>query len=210
MERDSHLSNWIRLRRSFFAGLVVVLPLILSVVVLGWAFNWLTGWLPLNYRTPLYRLATLILLLVAITATGWVTRLMIGKKIHWAAEQVIHRVPVLNKVYAFFKEVSVALLGGKTMIFSRVVLIEYPKEGTFAMGFVTSETQGEIQTKTHGEVINVFLPTTPNPTSGFLLFVPREETIPLEMTVAEGMKLVVSGGSLVPVYPKVESGNTEI
>lgn len=193
-------SFWVKVRRSFLAGLLVILPLALSLAVLLWIFNQLTGWLPFGYRTPLNRLLALAVLLGLIIFAGWMTRLILGRQLLSFGESVISRIPLLNRMYAFFKEVSHTLFGARKTEFSRVVLVNYPKQGTFALGFVTSEAKGEVQAKTRSEVINVFVPTTPNPTSGFLLMVPQDEVIPLEMSVAEGMKLVISGGSLVPPF----------
>jgi uncharacterized membrane protein len=203
-ETETRPGLWKKLWNSFFAGLLVMLPLILSVTVLTWIFNRLTGWLPLGYRAPLYRLAALIILVLLITGIGWLTRRVIGKRLHESAESVIFRVPVFNRVYGFFKEISLTLLGAKRTVFNRVVLIEYPKPGTYAIAFVTNESQGEIQARTHPGIISVFLPTSPNPTSGFLLMVPDDQAIPLEMSVAEGIRMVISGGSLVPRYEPKE------
>jgi uncharacterized membrane protein len=98
------------------------------------------------------------------------------------------------------KEISQTLLASKRTMFQRVVLVQFPRPGIYSIGFVTSETAGEAQAKTKEIVINVFVPTTPNPTSGFLILVPREQLIDLEMTVGEGMKMVISGGAVVPPY----------
>ena len=99
------------------------------------------------------------------------------------------------------KDVSQTILSGKKTMFQRVVLVEFPRPGIYSFGFVTGETKGEAQEKIRETVINVFVPTTPNPTSGFLLLVPREQLIELDMTVAEGLKMVISGGTVVPPYP---------
>ena len=93
------------------------------------------------------------------------------------------------------------MLSGRKTMFQRVVLVEFPRPGVYSVGFVTSETGGEAQVKTKEQVVNVFVPTTPNPTSGFLVLVPREQLTELEMSVAEGMKLVISGGAVVPPFP---------
>lgn len=197
-------SFWKKVRHSFLAGLLVLLPLALSLAVLWWLFKQVTGWLPFGYRTPLNRLLALSVLLGLIVCAGWMTRLILGRQLLSFGESVISRIPLLNRTYAFFKEVSHTLFGARRTDFSQVVLVNYPKQGTFALGFVTSEAKGEVQAKTRNEVINVFVPTTPNPTSGFLLMVPKDEVIPLEMTVTEGMKLVISGGSLVPPFKAKE------
>jgi uncharacterized membrane protein len=191
---------WQSVLASFSAGLLVLLPLVLSTLVLWWAFNVLTAWTPKSYQTLLNRLVALIALLAFITLIGWFTRLVIGKKVYTVGENLILQVPVVSRVYLFFKEVSHTLFGGKAS-FDRVVLVEYPRPGVYALAFVTSHAEGEVQAKTRAQVVNVFIPTTPNPTSGFLLMVPRESVIPLEMSVADGMKLVISGGSVVPKYP---------
>jgi uncharacterized membrane protein len=125
----------------------------------------------------------------------------VGKRALAITEAVIKRVPLLNKTYGFVKEVSHTLLGQEKTVFQRVVLVEYPRSGVYTIGFVTSEAGGEVQEKTQETVVNVFLPTTPNPTSGWLALVPREQVQDLDMSVAEGMKLIISGGAVVPPHP---------
>jgi uncharacterized membrane protein len=134
------------------------------------------------------------------TGVGWVTRLMVGRRAVAMTEAIITRVPLFNKIYGFMKEISHTLLSGQKTMFQRVVLVEYPRPGVYAIGFVTSETGGEAQAATNETVLNVFIPTTPNPTSGFLALVPRQQVIEMKMSVAEGMKLVISGGTVVPPY----------
>jgi uncharacterized membrane protein len=196
---------WKSLRNSFFAGLVVVGPVAASIAILYGLFNWLTNFLlPESLQAHgnafSYRIIALLIVILFVTAIGWVTRLVIGRRLIASTDAVIRRVPLLNRVYGFVKEVSNTMLGGKRTMFQRVVLVEFPRAGTYAIGFVTSEAEGEAQAKTKGTVINVFVPTTPNPTSGFLVLVPREQLIDLDMSVAEGMKLVISGGAVVPPY----------
>lgn len=198
------------LRKSFFAGLVVVVPVAASVGILFWLFTTVTNWLlPRGLRDGeqqfLYRAAALVVFVVLVTAVGWVTRLMIGRRMVTLTEHIIARVPLLNRIYAFVKDVSNTMFAGKKSAFQRVVLVEFPRPGSYAIGFVTSEAGGEAQALTRETVVNVFVPTTPNPTSGFLIMVPRQQLIEMQMSVADGMKLVVSGGSVVPPYPpKVE------
>ena len=196
---------WKSLRNSFFAGLLVVVPVAASVLILLGIFTWVTDFmLPDLLRqqmfTPLYRIAALVLFVMFTVTVGWVTRLVVGKKMVSATEAIITRVPLLNKTYGFMKEISQTLLSGRKTMFQRVVLVEFPRAGVYSIGFVTSETAGEPQAKTRETVINVFVPTTPNPTSGFLILVPRGQLIELDMTVAEGMKMVISGGAVVPPY----------
>jgi len=195
-----------KLRRSFFAGLLVVVPVAASVLILGGLFEWVTNFMlpPMlqdKMLTPLYRVVVFVLFVVLTTLVGWVTRWVIGKRMVSLSEELIGRVPVLNRTYGFMKEISQTFLGGRKTMFQRVVLVEFPKEGMYAIGFVTSETGGEAQAKTNEQVVNVFVPTTPNPTSGFLVLVPQEKVIALEMSVGDGMKMVISGGSVTPPWP---------
>ena len=198
------------LRNSFFAGLLVVVPVAASVLILLGIFTWVTdfmlpGFLHEQMLTPLYRIIALILFVAFTIAVGRVTRLVVGKRMVAATESMITRVPLLNKTYGFMKEISQTLLSGKKTMFQRVVLVEFPRAGMYTIGFVSSETGGEVQEKMRETVVSVFVPATPNPTSGFLLFVPRGELIELGMSVAEGMKMVISCGSVLPSYsPKTQ------
>jgi uncharacterized membrane protein len=197
--------TWKNLRNSFFAGLLVVVPVAASLLILLGVFTWVTDFmLPDALRqqmlTPLYRVIALVLFVAFTMWVGWVTRLVVGKQMVSGTEAIIARVPLMNKTYGFMKEISQTLLSGRKTMFQRVVLVEFPRAGIYSVGFVTSEAEGEAQAKTGETVINVFVPTTPNPTSGFLILVPREQLIDLKMTVAEGMKLVISGGTVVPPY----------
>ena len=114
----------------------------------------------------------------------------------------------LQGVFNARNKISHTLLSGRKTMFQREVLVEFPRPGVYSIGFVTSETAGEAQMKTKETVINVFVPTTPNPTSGFLILVPRQQLIDLGMTVAEGMKLVISGGAGVPPDPPAKPSTT--
>lgn len=193
------------LRNSFFAGLLVVVPVAASVLILLAIFTWVTDFMLPEFLhkqmlTPLYRIIALVLFVVFTIFVGRVTRLVMGKRIVSAAESLITHVPLLNKTYGFMKEISQTLLSGKKTMFQRVVLVEFPRPGMYTIGFVTSETGGEVQEKMRETLVNVFVPATPNPTSGILLFIPRAELIELHMSVAEGMKMIISCGSVMPPY----------
>ena len=196
---------WSSLRKSFFAGLVVVVPLAGSIAILLGLFNWVTGFLlpeALQKHTNafLYRLTALIMFVFLVTAVGWVTRLVIGRRAVALAERAVGRVPLLNRIYSFVKDVSNTMFSGKKSAFQRVVLVEFPRPGVYSIGFVTNETEGEAQALTKETVVNVFVPTTPNSTSGFLILVPRSQIIEMKMSVADGMKMVISGGAVTPLY----------
>jgi uncharacterized membrane protein len=195
-------------RRSFLAGLLVITPLTGSIAILVWLFNTFTDFLLvlpefLSQKTLgiHHRLVALVLFVLLVTLLGWVTRLVAGKRMITIAEKFIERVPLLSKIYLFIKQVSDTMLGRQKTVFERVVMVEYPRYGVYTLGFVTNEEGGEAQVRTNGDVINVFFPTTPNPTSGWLALVPREQVIDMEMSVSDGMKMIISGGSVVPQWP---------
>jgi uncharacterized membrane protein len=197
--------RWKSVRNSFFAGLLVIMPLAGSILILLSLFTWVTDFmLPEQLRrqmlSPLYRIAALLVFILFTTLVGWITRLVVGRRMIALGEAIIARVPLLNKTYIFIKEISHTLFSGRKTMFQRVVLVEYPRAGVYTIGFVTSDAIGETQAKTPEPVINVFFPTTPNPTSGWLALVPQSQVTDLDMSVADGMRLIVSGGAVVPPF----------
>ncbi len=197
---------WTEWRKSFLAGLLVVVPVAGSILLVLWVF-WLVTDLLLppslqeRQATVLYRLLALAAFFVLTTAVGWVTRLVVGKRLVAASETVIGRVPLLNRTYGFMKEVSHTFLGDQKSVFQRVVVVEYPRPGIYTLAFATAETGGEVDAQTGKALVSVFLPTPPNPTTGYLALFPRERVTDLEMTVADAMKMAFSGGAVVPPYP---------
>ena len=201
---------WKSARNSFFAGLLVVVPMAGSLIILLWLFTMVTDVLlpafvreqleALPYPEFLFRLLALVIFVALVTLVGWVTRLVVGKRLQMLMEALLGRVPLLNKVYAFMKEVSHTMLAGQKTMFQRVVLVEYPRAGIYSLGFVTNEYAGEAGMKTGKHLIAVFFPTTPNPTSGWLALIPREDLIALDMSVAEAIKMIISGGTIVPPH----------
>lgn len=130
--------------------------------------------------------------------TGFLTRYLIGRKVIDFGEQILHRIPLIRRIYRAVQQIRDTFIGRNGAVFQRVCLVEYPKEDTLAVGFVTSTEQGEIQKAAGREMLAVFVPTTPNPTSGYLVYVPTEDVIMLDMSVEDAMKLVISGGAYVP------------
>ena len=133
-----------------------------------------------------------------LTAIGALTTVFLGRSLLRISERLLHRMPFIRSVYSATKQIFQTILAHKSEAFRQVVLIEYPRRGMWALGFVTSHTEGEIQNLSGDDLVNVFLPTTPNPTSGFLLFVPRNDTVVLTMTVEEAAKTIISGGIVTP------------
>jgi uncharacterized membrane protein len=139
-----------------------------------------------------------IVLFVFITFIGVLTRLLLGRWIVHGGEHLLSRMPVVRSIYSATKQIVETVLAHQSDAFRQAVLFEYPRRGSWAIGFVTGKTIGEVQNVTEDEVVNVFLPTTPNPTSGYLLFLPRRELVDLSMSVEDAIKMIISGGIVTP------------
>ena len=209
----------LRWRADFFAGLAVVLPVVLSLAIVRWLFgtvsqvtDLLLFFLPRELtRTAegsgevlwYWSLLALLVTIVLLAAAGRFARNFVGRKIVQFVDWLMIRVPLLNKVYVTIKQINEAFASNKRAAFKRVVLIQYPHPGCYSIAFLTSEEHPEVRHRLGREVLGVFLPTTPNPTSGYLLVLPKEDVTILDMTVAEGIKLIISLGSVVPPYDLV-------
>ena len=199
-----------KIRASFLTGALIVTPLVLTF----WVLYFIIDKLNLLFLAPIMNLmrnlvpassigiftnaAIFLLLLVCLTLIGFATRIIILRNIFGFGEKILYKMPMISTVYRMIKEISFAFFVKKDTIFHKVILIEYPRKGLYQLGFVVSEAKGDVQEKTKEQVLNVFVPTTPNPTSGMLVLVPKEQVIPLDISVAEGMKMVISSGAIVP------------
>jgi uncharacterized membrane protein len=141
---------------------------------------------------------------VIIFLVGLFTTNIFGKKLVQLGEKILARIPIVRSIYTGTKQVVTTILDADIETFNEVVLIEFPRKGLFALGFVTCENKGEIQHKIDDDVVNVFVPTTPNPTSGFLVFSPRNQIIPLSMSIEDGLKFAISGGIVSPPYSSIK------
>lgn len=194
-----------RLRAYFFAGILVTAPLFITIY-LAWLFisfidEQVAGLVPDTFHPYLpFGVPGVGVLLVAAAMIfiGWFAAGFVGRVLVKAQDRLLTRTPVVRNVYSALKQILETVMAHKSSAFREVVLLEYPRRGMWAIGFITGSTQGEVQHLTEDEVVNIFLPTTPNPTSGFLLFVPRNDLVILNMTVEEGIKMVVSGGIVTP------------
>jgi len=196
-----------RLRNYFLAGLLVTAPIGLTMyivwLVVAFVDNRVTPLIPVMYSPETYLPINipglgLLIVFVIITLIGALMAGFLGRFILRIGERLLARMPVVRSIYSALKQIFEAVLTRSSSAFSKVVLIEYPRRGIWVIGFITGSTEGEIQNLAKESLINVFLPTTPNPTSGFLLFVPSEDVYALSMTVEEGIKMVVSGGIVTP------------
>ena len=196
-----------RLRTYLLAGIVVTAPIGITIWLLWLVVDLfdraVVPLIPDAYN-PSDILGTnvpgvgIVIVLVLVTLVGALFTNVAGRFLVRFGERLVSRVPVVRTVYGVLKQIFDSVLAQSANAFREVVLIEYPRRGIWVIGFITSPTRGEVQRVTEEEMVNVFLPTTPNPTSGFLLFVPRKDCIPLDMTVEEGVKLVISGGIVSP------------
>ena len=189
-----------KISNNFFKGILISAPLIITFYI-AWGLikffdkkvSPLLGTFP--YEIPGFGLITVFIFFAII---GFITTGLFGRIFSSSIEKVLSRMPVLRNIYSGLKQLFEAILTKKSNSFREVVLLEYPREGIWAMGFLTGETKGEVNRKTKNQMVNIFLPTTPNPTSGFLLFVPKKDILRLTMTVEEGIKMIISAGMLTP------------
>jgi len=189
-----------RLRQHFLTGLLTVTPLAITGWIL-WRFYrvvdgtlrpllerivFLRDYVPPFFLTLLGVLASLLLLVLI----GMITRTLIGVAFFGLFERLINRIPIIKSIFSVTKQISGVLLADNRQAFQRVVMFEYPRRGIWSLGFITHDDPAR-------EIVHVFLPTTPNPTSGFMLLVPRPDALVLPMTVEEGIRLIISGGAVV-------------
>ncbi len=199
------------LRNAFITGIVVVLPLGVTIIVINFllerlgtpASNFFFWYLDPEWRSkPVVEFAleaiSVLVVFLLITLLGYGSRFVLGRIILSGLERLLDQVPFINTVYRTVKQIVDTFGQQKKAVFQEVVLIEYPRKRCYVLGFLTSTARGETQQVTGEHIINVFVPTTPNPTSGFLLMLPEEDITRLKMSITDGMKLIISGGALAP------------
>lgn len=197
------------LRASFLTGIVVIAPIGLTAwliwSVVGWIDSVVLPFVPTAYRPEQYigidiRGVGVIFFLTFTVIVGWVAKGLIGKSLINYAEGFVDRMPIVRSIYNGLKQIAETVFAQTETSFDRACLVQYPREGIWAIAFVSTNAKGEIAANIPREdgLISVFLPTTPNPTSGFLLFVPLAEVIMLEMSVEDAAKLVISAGLVYP------------
>ena len=203
LKRRQH--RWWDVRASFLTGLVVAAPIgltaYLAITLINFADRVVQPLLPEQYM-PDFSIPGigLIIFFVGITLLGALTANFFGHTLVGFVGRIIDRVPVVRTIYGGIQQIFETVVSQSERSFQEVGLIEYPRPGLWAICFIAADTRGEIIHHTQEEMVSVFLPTTPNPTSGFLLFVPRTDITLLDMSVEEGAKLVVSGGLVVPDF----------
>ncbi|UOA27393.1 DUF502 domain-containing protein [Pseudosulfitobacter sp. DSM 107133] len=208
-----------RLRASFLTGLVVIAPVGLTIwliwTVVGWIDGMVLPFVPRAYHPDRMiqdffgfardsqinvRGIGVIIFLVFTIVVGWMAKGLIGRSVLRFGESLVERTPVVRSIYSGIKQISETVFAQSERSFEKACLVEYPRRGIWAIGFVSTTAKGEIRNRAGdlGPLMSIFLPTTPNPTSGFLLFVPAEEVIELDMSVEDAAKLVISAGLVYP------------
>lgn len=197
---------------SIFTGIVIAIPSFATLYLFFSLFNAIDTFIPnaiksvfpkIPFVTP-PGLGTIAFLLIA-SLIGFAARNYLGKKLIALSNRLFSKIPLLNKVYLGIQQVVNSIVSDKKKIFERPVLVEYPKSGSYCIGFITSRPKGEIYNKLRSEIYSIFVPTTPNPTSGFLIYMPVSTVIELDMTVENALKVVMSAGVVnVDELPVIE------
>jgi len=207
-----HISVFSKLRGYFLAGILVTAPISITLY-LTWGLlkfidSKVSSVIPAEYyrETAVPGLGLVIAVAFFITI-GWFAKNFLGRIIIQASEYFLDKMPVIRTVYSATKQLFETVMGTQSQAFREVVMFEFPRKGIWALGFVTGISKGEVQRLTEDEVVNVFFPTTPNPTSGFLIFIPKKDLIVMKMTVEEAIKMIVSGGILTPPDPVEKSAD---
>ncbi len=198
------------IRTNIIIGLFLITPLVITLLLVYFLFTFITDtlvpqtWLQTAWAFW-YRLAALIAVLGALYLMGLLTRNIFGKSMYRLGDRIMTRIPVIKSIYVALRRVSESLVSTKNVMFKQVVLIQFPRPGVYAIGFLTARLPKDfIQEAGLGfadqdEYVNVFVPTVPNPTSGFLLIAPRREIQPLQISVVNAMKMIISVGAVLPV-----------
>ena len=216
-----------RLRTSFLTGIVVIAPVALTLwliwSVIGWFDGFVLPFVPDAYR-PEQILNTffgydlklnirgvgVVVFLVFATLVGWLAKGLIGRSFIKYAENLVNRMPVVRSFYSGIKQIAETVFAQQERSFEKACMIEYPRKGIWAIGFISTTAKGEIaeRNSSKGPMVSVFVPTTPNPTSGFLLFFPKADIVELDMSIEDAAKLVISAGLVYPPTKKTSPKST--
>ena len=216
-----------RLRTSFLTGIVVIAPVALTLwliwSVIGWFDGFVLPFVPDAYR-PEQILNTIfgydlklnirgvgvVVFLIFATLVGWLAKGLIGRSFIRYAENLVNRMPVVRSFYSGIKQIAETVFAQQERSFEKACMIEYPRKGIWAIGFISTTAKGEIaeRNSSEGPMVSVFVPTTPNPTSGFLLFFPKADIVELDMSIEDAAKLVISAGLVYPPTKKTSSKST--
>ena len=213
------------LRSNFLTGLIVIAPIGITIWLIWTLTGWIDSWV-LPLIPPRYNPATLIqdwtglqvnirgigvvTFLIFTMVVGWVAKGLIGRSMIRWAESLVLSIPVVRSVYSGLKQIAETILQQGQQNFDKACLVEYPRKGIWAVGFISSDARGEIAASNAEPMVSVFVPTTPNPTSGFLLFFPKRDVRVLDMNVEDAAKLIISAGLVYPSEPGAETAPTQL
>ena len=206
-------------RNSFLTGLVVIAPVALTIWLIWSVIGWIDGFVlpfipnlyhPDNILNTFFgqdvainiRGLGVVVFLLFTTFVGWIAKGFLGRSLIRIGENLVRRMPVVRSIYSGVKQIAETVFAQSDRSFEKACLIEYPRKGIWAVGFISTEAKGEVKykAKSNSDLLSVFVPTTPNPTSGFMLFFPRNDIIELEMSIEDAAKLVISAGLVYPHY----------
>jgi uncharacterized membrane protein len=206
-------------RNSFLTGLVVIAPVALTIWLIWSVIGWIDGFVlpfipnlyhPDNILNTIFgqdvainiRGLGVVVFLLFTTFVGWIAKGFLGRSLIRVGENLVRRMPVVRSIYSGVKQIAETVFAQSDRSFEKACLIEYPRKGIWAIGFISTEAKGEVKykAKSNSDLLSVFVPTTPNPTSGFMLFFPRSDVIELEMSIEDAAKLVISAGLVYPPY----------
>ncbi|MBT5494345.1 MAG: DUF502 domain-containing protein [Alphaproteobacteria bacterium] len=204
-----------KIRAYFFAGILVLTPVAVTIALALWFIEFVDShivpliphhWNPNTYIQDYLGITLsvpgvgVVVLAIVITLVGALTAGFLGRFIVRTGERIVNRMPVVRSIYSASKQILETVFRDQSEAFREAVLVEYPRRDAWTIGFITGQTTGEVQERTPDEVVNVYVPTTPNPTSGFLLYIPVKDVKPLDMSVEDAVKMVISVGMVTPPY----------
>lgn len=204
-------------RNALLAGIFVALPITVTVFLLLWLVRTIgtpvtdlifipifgklnSDFLATTFGKGVMNTISTLIVVIFITLIGYLSTFVLGKVAINLSEAIIAKIPLANTIYKTVKQIVDTFSKQKKAVFQAAVLVEFPRDGVYSVGFLTSDGQGEVSEKMGGEVLNVFVPTTPNPTSGFLMMMRREQVTMLDMSISDAMKLIVSFGAVIPAH----------
>lgn len=216
------------LRGYFYAGLIVILPLFLTVFIINWMVNFIVAITMESFFTVLINNAIkffgiennihlktavyglyLLSILILITFIGYITKNIIGKKITRSINKIIGKLPIVKHIYTTINQIVSLVSSDKGNTYKRAIAVEYPRKGIYSIGFLTSEENAILSQQEGKDLCNVFIPTSPNPTSGMFICVERKDIVFLDMKIDDAVKLIISGGVIVPGMEKEEDNSEE-
>lgn len=216
-ETKHRLGFWGRIRAYFLAGVLIISPVAITLALAFWLINFVDShivplipaqWNPDTYLRDYFGFKFsipglgVVILFIVITLVGWLTAGYLGRVMVRVGENIVARMPVVRSIYGAVKQIMETLFRNQSSAFRQAVLVEYPRRDLWTVAFVTGEPKGEVKNRLKDDFINIYVPTTPNPTSGFLLYVRRSDIIYLDMSVEEAFKMVVSTGIVEPPVKK--------